>query len=55
MAAPATDRDFGRDVAVIGGGHVGLIIAAPHPRYRDLDTGKPVADVWNMAGQGVRV
>jgi UDP-N-acetyl-D-mannosaminuronate dehydrogenase len=32
-----------------------LIIAAPHSQYRHLDTAKPVADVWNVAGQGVRV
>jgi UDP-N-acetyl-D-mannosaminuronate dehydrogenase len=113
MATPASDCDFDRDVAVVGGcGHVGLplaialadrgarvviydvseeavaavkagrvlctdphvttdprllpqdhvisqgdllIIAAPHSQYRHLDTAKPVADVWNVAGQGVRV
>ncbi len=32
-----------------------LIIAAPHPQYRDLATSKPVADIWNVLGQGVRV
>jgi UDP-N-acetyl-D-mannosaminuronic acid dehydrogenase len=32
-----------------------LVIAAPHPQYRGLSTGKPVADVWNVVGQGVRV
>jgi UDP-N-acetyl-D-mannosaminuronic acid dehydrogenase len=32
-----------------------LIIAAPHPRYRNLATSKPVADIWNVLGQGVRV
>jgi UDP-N-acetyl-D-mannosaminuronic acid dehydrogenase len=30
-----------------------LIIAAPHPEYRTLDTTKPVADIWNILGQGV--
>lgn len=30
-----------------------LILATPHPEYRDLVTTKPVADVWNLRGQGV--
>jgi len=32
-----------------------LIIAAPHPEYAALDTGKPVADIWNVLGKGVVV
>jgi UDP-N-acetyl-D-mannosaminuronic acid dehydrogenase len=32
-----------------------LIIATPHREYRDLVTDKPVADVWNLLGNGVRV
>jgi UDP-N-acetyl-D-mannosaminuronic acid dehydrogenase len=32
-----------------------LIIATPHREYRDLATDKPVADVWNLLGNGVRV
>jgi UDP-N-acetyl-D-mannosaminuronic acid dehydrogenase len=32
-----------------------LVIAAPHPEYRDLATGKPVADIWNVLGRGVRI
>jgi UDP-N-acetyl-D-mannosaminuronic acid dehydrogenase len=32
-----------------------LIIATPHPEYRELVTEKPVADIWNARGQGVRV
>jgi UDP-N-acetyl-D-mannosaminuronic acid dehydrogenase len=32
-----------------------LIIATPHPQYRDLVTDKPVADIWNVLGSGVRV
>jgi UDP-N-acetyl-D-mannosaminuronic acid dehydrogenase len=32
-----------------------LIIAAPHDQYRDLRTRKPVADIWNLLGGGVRV
>lgn len=32
-----------------------LVIATPHPEYRDLRTEKPVADVWNLLGNGVVV
>jgi UDP-N-acetyl-D-mannosaminuronic acid dehydrogenase len=32
-----------------------LVIAAPHPEYRGLVTGKPVADVWNILGSGVQI
>ncbi len=32
-----------------------LVIAAPHPEYRGLATDKPVADIWDVLGQGVRV
>lgn len=32
-----------------------LIIATPHAEYRNLDTTKPVADVWNLLGKGVVV
>ena len=32
-----------------------LVIATPHPEYRDLVTDKPVADMWNVLGGGVRV
>jgi UDP-N-acetyl-D-mannosaminuronic acid dehydrogenase len=32
-----------------------LVIAAPHPEYQDLVTDKPVADIWNILGHGVRV
>ena len=32
-----------------------LIIATPHAEYRGLETDKPVADVWNLLGDGVRV
>jgi UDP-N-acetyl-D-mannosaminuronic acid dehydrogenase len=32
-----------------------LVIGAPHPQYRDLKTDKPVADVWNILGEGVQV
>jgi UDP-N-acetyl-D-mannosaminuronic acid dehydrogenase len=30
-----------------------LVIAAPHPEYRNLKTDKPVADIWNVLGAGV--
>jgi UDP-N-acetyl-D-mannosaminuronic acid dehydrogenase len=32
-----------------------LVIATPHQQYRDLVTDKPVADIWNILGQGVRL
>ena len=32
-----------------------LVIAAPHPEYRELVTDKPVADIWDVLGQGVRI
>jgi UDP-N-acetyl-D-mannosaminuronic acid dehydrogenase len=32
-----------------------LIIATPHEEYRNLETSRPVADVWNLLGDGVLV
>jgi UDP-N-acetyl-D-mannosaminuronic acid dehydrogenase len=32
-----------------------LVVGAPHPAYRELVTDKPVADIWNVLGHGVRV
>jgi UDP-N-acetyl-D-mannosaminuronic acid dehydrogenase len=32
-----------------------LVIAAPHARYADLGTDKPVVDMWGITGAGVRV
>src|SRR6201996_326513 len=32
-----------------------LVIAPPPPQYRDLETTKPVADIWNILGRGVIV
>jgi UDP-N-acetyl-D-mannosaminuronic acid dehydrogenase len=32
-----------------------LIIATPHPEYRDLKVTTPIADVWNLLGNGVLV
>jgi UDP-N-acetyl-D-mannosaminuronic acid dehydrogenase len=32
-----------------------LVIAAPHPEYRDLATDKPVADLWGITGRGTRI
>jgi UDP-N-acetyl-D-mannosaminuronic acid dehydrogenase len=32
-----------------------LVIATPHAEYRDLRTEKPVVDIWNLLGDGVRV
>ncbi len=32
-----------------------LLIATPHPQYAKLRSDKPVVDIWNLRGQGVRV
>jgi len=32
-----------------------LVIAAPHPEYRALVIDKPVADIWDILGHGVRI
>jgi UDP-N-acetyl-D-mannosaminuronic acid dehydrogenase len=32
-----------------------LVIATPHPEYRELETTKPIVDVWNVVGGGVLV
>jgi UDP-N-acetyl-D-mannosaminuronic acid dehydrogenase len=32
-----------------------LIIAAPHVRYRELKTSKPVIDIWNLRGSGTSI
>jgi UDP-N-acetyl-D-mannosaminuronic acid dehydrogenase len=32
-----------------------LIIGAPHDRYAELRTDKPVVDIWDLLGRGVRV
>jgi UDP-N-acetyl-D-mannosaminuronic acid dehydrogenase len=32
-----------------------LVIATPHAEYEGLATDKPVADIWNMLGDGVRI
>jgi UDP-N-acetyl-D-mannosaminuronic acid dehydrogenase len=32
-----------------------LVIGAAHPDYRHLETTKPVADIWNVLGQGVLI
>jgi UDP-N-acetyl-D-mannosaminuronic acid dehydrogenase len=31
-----------------------LIVATPHPEYRDIVTDKPTADVWNILGEDAR-
>ena len=32
-----------------------VVIGAPHDRYRDLKSDKPVVDIWGITGNGVRV
>ena len=31
-----------------------LVIGAPHRRYAELSTAKPVVDIWDVRGQGSR-
>jgi len=39
---------------VIDGSQV-LVIAAPHLEYANLETDKPVVDIWNLCGRGTQV
>ncbi len=32
-----------------------LVLATPHREYRDIVTDKPVADIWNLLGNGAQV
>jgi UDP-N-acetyl-D-mannosaminuronic acid dehydrogenase len=32
-----------------------LVIATPHPEYRELATGKPIIDIWNLRNEGTVV
>jgi UDP-N-acetyl-D-mannosaminuronic acid dehydrogenase len=32
-----------------------LVVAAPHPEYKDLVTDKPVADMWGITGRGMKI
>ena len=32
-----------------------LIIAAPHPLYREVQATAPIVDIWNLRGGGVRI
>jgi len=32
-----------------------LIISAPHLRYKDIVTDKPIIDIWNLRGNGSAV
>lgn len=32
-----------------------LVVATPHREYRDIVTDKPVADIWNLLGNGAQV
>ena len=29
-----------------------LVIAAPHNAYKNLETTKPIIDIWNLLGKG---
>jgi UDP-N-acetyl-D-mannosaminuronic acid dehydrogenase len=32
-----------------------LVVGAPHPEYKTIKTDKPVADIWNIFGNGVLI
>lgn len=32
-----------------------LVIGAPHPEYRAIESDRPVADIWNLLGSGVQL
>lgn len=32
-----------------------IVIGAPHDRYKTLTSSKPVIDIWNVRGEGVRI
>ncbi len=48
------DKDLVSEDEVIAGSDL-LIISAPHVRYRDLQTEKPIVDIWNLRGNGSEV
>jgi UDP-N-acetyl-D-mannosaminuronic acid dehydrogenase len=48
------DRDLVPLEEVLEGSDL-LVIGAPHRRYADLATDKPVIDIWGARGEGVRV
>ena len=48
------DKDLVSEEEVIASSDL-LIISAPHMRYKDLQTEKPVVDIWNLRGNGSAV
>jgi UDP-N-acetyl-D-mannosaminuronic acid dehydrogenase len=48
------DADLVSEEEVVAGSDV-LIISAPHLRYKELKTDKPVVDIWNLRGNGSAV
>ncbi len=48
------DEDLVSEEEVIAGSDL-LIISAPHARYKDLETEKPIVDIWNLRGNGSEV
>jgi UDP-N-acetyl-D-mannosaminuronic acid dehydrogenase len=48
------DADLVSEEEVVTGSDV-LIISAPHLRYKDLKTDKPIVDIWNLRGNGSEV
>lgn len=49
-----SDPDLVPQDEVLARAHL-LVIGAPHPQYRNLVTELPVADIWNVRGQGTVV
>lgn len=48
------DIDLVSEEEVLEGSDL-LIIAAPHLRYKELKTDKPIVDIWNLRGDGSAV
>ena len=48
------DKDLISEEEVLLGSDL-LIIAAPHLRYKELKTDKPIVDIWNLRGDGSAV
>jgi UDP-N-acetyl-D-mannosaminuronic acid dehydrogenase len=49
-----TDKKLVTEADVLAQADV-IVIGAPHDRYRELKTDKPLVDIWGVTGNGVRV
>jgi UDP-N-acetyl-D-mannosaminuronic acid dehydrogenase len=52
LVPPEVDANLTTEEQVIANSDL-IIIATPHKRYEDLDTIKPVIDIWNIQKNGV--